>query len=77
MVTDMTKHHARDKPGGHDCDEYIKISYKHDSGGNIFSVEQVQEHTAVLLVCLLYAGYITVNILLSQFCFCHSTESNG
>lgn len=62
------------------CDENIKIvmlSYKYNTDGNIFSVEQVQEHTAVVLVCLLYAGYITVSILLSQFCFCHSAESNG
>lgn len=62
------------------CDENIKtvaLSYKHNTSGNILSVEQVQEHTAVILVCLLYGSYITVNILLSQFCFCHSTESNG
>lgn len=62
------------------CDENIKIvmlSYKSNTDRNVFSVEQVQEFAAVVLVCLLYAGYITVNILLSQFCFCHSSESNG
>ena len=62
------------------CDGNIKtvtLSFKRSTGGNIVFVGQVLEHTAVVLVCLLYAGYITVNILLSQFCFCHSTESNG
>ena len=60
-------------------DENIKIvtlSYKANTSGSIFSVEQVQEHAAAISVCLLHACYITVNILLSQFCFCRSTESN-
>lgn len=55
----------------------MKLRYKHNTIGNIFCVEQIQEYAAVVLVWLLHAGYITVNILLSKFYVCHSTESNS